>query len=116
MKNRWIQLTAVLIAMLLAFPSASFAKKGGGFAGSVTTVDASAKTITVSDKKAGAEKTFTVTDSTKITVAGTSATLADLTAGTKVTVTTGSSDTEADTITAAKAGKKGKKGKKGSSE
>jgi Cu/Ag efflux protein CusF len=70
-----------------ASPAASPAKQSTHAAGSVTAVDSSAKTITITSKAGGA-KTYSVTDSTKIIGAdGAAATLADIKTGQHVRVT-----------------------------
>jgi len=78
-------------------PAASpAATKGGTHAGgSVTAVDASAKTITIQSKKGGS-KTFTVGDSAKITGAdGAAAALTDIKTGdhVRISFTTGDDGT-----------------------
>jgi ribosomal protein S1 len=58
-----------------AADAAAPAKKGLPYSGTVTAIDKTAMTVTV--KKKEAEKTFSITSSTKITKAGKPATLAD---------------------------------------
>ena len=119
MKNRLFTLTALLFAAVIALPCASFAgKKGGGgeIKGKIEQVDTTAKTITISLKSKGKKggdsgassdtKTFTVTDSTKITLDGKDAKLADLASKMEAKVTPGTSDNTAASIEATTKSKK----------
>src|SRR2546422_9987738 len=86
---------ALAAAFLISAPSLALAKekgekgKGGMAAGKVTAVDTTAKTITVQHGKAGEAKTFKVDDSTKITVDGKEAKLADITSDMHAKLTAG---------------------------
>ena len=110
---------AIAAAFIIAAPSMALAKGKGGkkaahhagaYAGKVTAVDATAKTITVAHGKSGASKTFTVTDGTTITVNGAAGKLADITTSMHAKVTEGSTIGSAASIDAG-AGKHGKKKK-----
>lgn len=82
--------------------------------GVVKSVDATAKTVTVEDKKAATTKTFAVTEKTKIKIDKVDKTLADLTEGLRVTVVPNKKGDAAMSINgntaAAKGGGKKKKG------
>jgi Cu/Ag efflux protein CusF len=95
-----------------ASPAASATKASSThITGSVTAVDASAKTITITSKTAGA-KDFTVSDSTKITGAdGSAATLADIKTGDHVRATFKTGDDGKDELVSLKVGS-GKKSSK----
>lgn len=108
---------ALASAFLISVPSMAFAKKSGkaahragAYAGKVTAVDATAKTITVTHGKGGESKAFTVTDGTTITVNGGAGKLADITTSMHARVTEGSTIGSAASIEAG-AGKHGKKKK-----
>jgi Cu/Ag efflux protein CusF len=98
-----------------ATPAPSAAAAGTHFGGTVSAVDASAKTITVDSKKGGS-KTFSLTDSSTLTGAdGSSTTLADIKTGdhVRISYTTGSDGTTLTVTTLKVGGGKGGKGKKG---
>ena len=105
---------ALAAAFLISVPSMALAKRTGkaghhaGYAGKVTAVDATAKTITVTHGKGGNAKTFTVTDGTTITVNGAAGKLADIATSMHARVTEGSTIGSAASIDAG-AGKHGKK-------
>lgn len=117
MKNRYLQFSTVLLALLIALPCTSFAKKKDSmsdFSGTLTAVDTAAKTVTVTPKgkKATEPKTFTVADSTRIIIDQKDSDLAGLATSMPVVVVTGSVDTSASVIVAdTLPGGKGKKGK-----
>jgi hypothetical protein len=86
-----VRVATVALAALFVVASLSQAadkgdkKKAGGVAGTVKSVDASAKTITVSvkNKKETEDKTFAVADDVKVTINGESKTLGDVEEGAK---------------------------------
>lgn len=82
-----VALAALLPVSLMAQEGAK--KKGppaDAFMGVVKSVDATAKSVTVENKKSAETKTFTITDKTKITIDKAEKTLADLTEGLRVQV------------------------------
>lgn len=80
--------------------------------GVVKSVDATAKTITVDEKKSGESKTFKVGEKTKIKIDGADKTLADLQAGQRVTLVPNKKGDAAGSINVRTAAAKGKGGKK----
>ena len=121
MKNHRNLFSTVLLAGLMALPCAAFAKKAKAAPvcqGTVTAVDADAKTITVqsSSKKETTPLVFTVTEATRIIVNLKDGALADITPSSPVTIIPGNSSTEAGVVVTSSGGGKGKKKKKKGSE
>lgn len=83
-------------------------KKGKGVAGTVKSVDASAKsiTLTVKVKKETSDKTFAVADDAKVSINGEEKSLSDIEAGAKVQCKVSE---DGQTVTAINIGKKKKK-------
>lgn len=123
MKMRYFAGAAMALAALI--PLSAFSQDAAGaekkkkgppanaVMGVVKSVDASAKTVTVENKKANETKTFTVTDKTKIKIDGAEKTLADLTEGLRVTVVPNKKGDAASSINGRTAAPKGGGKKKG---
>jgi hypothetical protein len=109
-----VVLAALVPAAMYAQAPAEGAKKKGppAFAGVVKSVDATAKTVTIENKKTSESKTFKVTDKTKIKIDEAEKTLADLTPGLRVRISQGKDPEVAAAINGSTAPPKGKGPKK----
>lgn len=111
------RIAGVALALAALFPVAVLAQEAGAekkkgppanaFMGAIKSVDATAKTITIENKKTSETKTFAVTDKTKIKIDGADKTLADLTEGLRVSVVPNKKGDAAQSISGKTAAAKG---------